>query len=251
MEILVFGGTTEGRLLAQWLGARHWDVTLCVATDYGASLIPQAPGLRVLSGRLDGAAMAVLMQSRPFALVVDATHPYAAQVSTELLGAAAKVGLPYERLLREGPPEGEGWHHADTPEQAALLLEEMPGPILLTTGSKDLDVFARPALRERIYPRVLPSVDSLRRCLDLGIPAAHVICMQGPFSQALNTALLTQYEMKTMVTKASGGAGGFWEKAEAARSTGAALLVIDRPLRETGRSYEEMLRFLAQGDFRP
>ena len=70
--------------------------------------------------------------------------------------------------------------------------------------------------------------------------------MQGPFSRALNAAMAEQLDIKVMVTKASGGTGGFWAKAAAARDTGAALLVIDRPCRETGLSLEEMKALLTR-----
>lgn len=85
------------------------------------------------------------------------------------------------------------------------MLEQMPGHVLLTTGSKELHHFARPGLAERCYPRVLPMADSLERCLTLGFPPKNIICMQGPFSRELNVALLRQYHIQTLVTKDTGG----------------------------------------------
>ena len=123
------------------------------------------------------------------------------------------------------------------------MLEDIPGNILLTTGSKDLAAFA--ALSDfsgRVWARVLPSIDSLSHALSLGFPAAHIICMQGPFSQELNAATLQQIGAKTLVTKDTGRAGGFAEKAEAAKQAGAKLLVIRRPTVETGLTLEEMLK---------
>ena len=244
MEVLLFGGTTEGRELAEWLARRGGLVTLCVATDYGARLVPADKSVSVRTGRLDGVEMASLMKSRPYTCVVDATHPYANLATATIRAAAEKSGRPYYRLIREGAPEGEGWVHASTPAEAAERLKALPGNVLLTTGSKDLNLFADLDLLGRVYPRVLPSLDSLARCLDLGFPPAHVLCLQGPFSKKLNVALMEQYEIKTLVTKASGGAGGFWEKAEAAKDCGATLLVIDRPSKEEGMSYNAMTVFL-------
>ena len=123
---------------------------------------------------------------------------------------------------------------------AAALLRELPGNVLLTTGSKELHHFAVPGLVERCYPRVLPTMDSLERCLSLGFSPAHIICMQGPFSQELNAALIRQFQIRTLVTKDSGGCGGFRAKAEAARETGCALLVVERPAQETGLTLEEL-----------
>ena len=244
MHILLFGGTTEGRDLASHLAGRGHAVALCVATGYGAALSPDGPNITVHAGRLDGPAMEALMASAPFDCVVDATHPYAVEVSRNIRAAAGRTGLPCHRLIREGPPEGDGWLHAPSAADAAEMLAALPGNTLLTTGSKDLRYYAAPGLRERVYPRVLPSLDSLSQCLELGFPPAHVLCMQGPFTKEMNLALMGQYGIKTLVTKASGGAGGFWEKAAAAREAGVALLVIDRPAPEEGRTYEEMIGFL-------
>ena len=83
-------------------------------------------------------------------------------------------------------------------------------------------------------------VDSLERCLTLGFPPRNIICMQGPFSKELNVALLRQYQIKTLVTKDTGGYGGFREKAEAAQEAGCALLVVERPGAEAGLTLEEI-----------
>ena len=104
----------------------------------------------------------------------------------------------------------------------------------------------RPGLAERCYPRVLPMADSLERCLTLGFPPKNIICMQGPFSRELNVALLRQYHIQTLVTKDTGGYGGFREKAEAAREAGCALLVVERPRRETGLTLEEIQKKLME-----
>lgn len=244
MNILLFGGTAEGRELAQWLLDRHIPALVCVATEYGETLLPSGAEAHV--GRLDREEMEQLMASRPFTHVVDATHPYAVEVTANIQAAAEAAGLPRLRLVRRSDGE-DGCLRAKTMAEAAELLEGLEGNILLTTGSKELDAFARPGLVERCYPRVLPVVDSLTRCLELGFPPKHIICMQGPFSKELNVALLRQYDIKTLVTKDTGGYGGFREKAEAAREAGAALLVVERPSQEAGYTLEELKELLGEG----
>lgn len=232
-QILLFGGTAEGRELALWLAEKGWQVALRVATEYGAQLIPDHPNIAVSARRLTEEEMEEQMTARPFSCVVDATHPYAVEVTENIRAAALRAGLPYRRLLRRSDREDK-CRKAKDMAQAARQLEELPGNILLTTGSKELDVFARPGLVERCFPRVLPTLDSLSRCLDLGFPPKNIICMQGPFTRAMNEATIGQYDIKVLVTKDTGGYGGFQEKAEAARRTGCALLVVERPRRETG-----------------
>ena len=246
MRVLLFGGTAEGHTLARRLAQAGHQVTCCVATEYGRDVLEPTAGLEVRTGRMDQNAMAAEM-GRGYACGVDATHPYAAQVSENIRGAAQAAGLPYERLWRQ-PEQAEQVIWADDPEAAARMLADMPGNVLLTTGSKDLAVFARvPDYPQRIWVRVLPSMESLRCALELGYPAAHIICMQGPFSQQMNTAMLQQMDGRILVTKDPGRAGGFGEKAAAAQSAGAKLLVIRRPTRETGLGLEELLEKLTGG----
>lgn len=246
MEVLLFGGTLEGRLLAEGLAARGIRVTCSVATEYGRDLIRPAKGLTVQTGRLGAREMERLMKSRPYSCVVDATHPYAAEVSCHIKTAAERVSLPYLRLLRASE-HGETVLRAASADEAAQILNGTEGAILLTTGSKDLAAFtAIQGYRERLWVRILPSVQSLQTALGLGIPAKQIICMQGPFSKALNAAMLRQTGARYLVTKDSGKAGGFAEKMEAAAEVGAVPLVIARPVQEQGRSLEELLELLCQ-----
>ena len=235
-KILLFGGTGEGRALAEWMLAERIPCTVCVATEYGETLLP--PGVEARVGRMAQDEMAALM-ARGYALAVDATHPYAVEVTENIRAAAAETGLPCLRLVRRSDGE-DGPLRAPDMAGAAALLKELPGNVLLTTGSKELHHFAVPGLAERCFPRVLPMVDSLERCLKLGFPPKNIICMQGPFSRELNVALLRQYQIKTLVTKDTGGYGGFREKAEAAREAGCALLVVERPRAEDGLTLEEI-----------
>ena len=85
---------------------------------------------------------------------------------------------------------------------------------------------------------------SLERCLTLGFPPKNIICMQGPFTKEMNVATLHQFHIDTLVTKDTGGYGGFRAKAEAAKEAGCVLLVVERPRNETGLTLEEIQRQL-------
>ena len=113
--------------------------------------------------------------------------------------------------------------------------------VLLATGTKELPAFGGLG-GARLYPRVLPTHEALGACGAAGIPGPNIIAMQGPFTQALNEALLHQYGARWFVTKDGGAPGGFAEKAAAARAAGAQLVVIRRPeVKVDGVSYEQAL----------
>ena len=237
MKILLFGGTGEGHELAEWLQQKGVPFTVSVATEYGETLLPE--GMDVHVGRLTVEDMTALLREGAYTLVIDATHPYAVAVTENIQAAAAGEKVPYLRLLRSSDGE-DLCHKAGDMATAAWMLQRLEGNILLTTGSKELHHFAVPGLRERCYPRVLPMVDSLERCHALGFPPKNIICMQGPFTREMNVATLRQYHINILVTKDTGGYGGFREKAEAAREAGCQLLVVERPRQEEGLSLEEI-----------
>ena len=235
MRIVIFSGTTEGRLLSHLLAEKGAAVTVCVATEYGCEEQGEAPGVTVLTGRKTVEEMAELLQGSD--LCVDATHPYAVEVTKSVRRACSEAGVPYRRLLRDRSADTDALV-VDSAEAAAELLADREGNILLATGMKELPAFAgiSPA---RLYPRVLPTGDSIAACERAGIPHRNVIAMQGPFSRELNEALIRQFNIAFLVTKDGGKAGGFQEKVQAAKNTGIELVLIRRP-EETGETFEEI-----------
>lgn len=239
MKIVVFSGTTEGRRLSGTLAQMGVQVTVCVATEYGAEEQGTASGVTVHTGRMEPPAMAEVLAGA--ALCVDATHPYAVAATANIRQAAQLAGVPYKRLLRPASPLPPGSLTAPDAQGAAELLQKTTGPILLTTGAKELSAFACLG-GERLFPRVLPVAESLHACEAAGIPHRNIIAMQGPFGTELNVALLRQFSIRYLVTKDGGPQGGFAEKAAAAQKTGAVLVVIRRPA-DAGESEEEILTF--------
>ena len=237
MKAVIFSGTTEGRTLSRAVAALGADVTVCVATDLGAEEQGQAPGITVHSGRLLPGAMAELLQGA--ALCVDATHPYAVEATKNIRAAANTAGVEYHRLLRAASTLPAGSVVLGSAAQAAQYLAATQGNILLTTGAKELAAFSgiEPA---RLFPRVLPTPEGIAACEAAHIPHKNIIAMQGPFSYALNRALLEQFHIRFLVTKDGGAAGGFAEKAQAAQDTGAQLIVLRRPA-EQGETAEQIL----------
>lgn len=240
MNVVLFGGTSDGRTLAAHLIALGAFVTVCVATEYGEEQMRQLPGCRVLCGRKNAQEMAALLSGAD--LCIDATHPYAIEVSRQIFAAAKQTRVRLLRLLRAKtqPAQDSGVLFAEDAAHAAEILQTTTGNIFLATGAKELKAY-QSLPPERLYVRVLPMQESLQACEKVRIPRAHICAMQGPFSNALNLALLRQWNIRWMVTKGSGEAGGFSEKAAAAREAGVGLIVLRRP-EEQGMTIEEILK---------
>lgn len=244
--LLLFGGTTEGRILAEQFSKKGWDVLVSVATEYGASLLPQRENLKIHVGRMDEKEMERFLRENIFQAVIDATHPYAMLASENIYKACTSNQLPYYRCARPSQP-GDGCLYVKDAAQAVDYLKEHPGRIFLTTGSKELPLFcAIDEIRERLVVRVLPSIEVLRQCLQLGLLGSQIICMQGPFTRELNCALFQQYKADYLITKETGRAGGFEEKIEAAHQCQIKTIVIGRPSEpENSYTWEEILAVLS------
>lgn len=238
MRVVIFSGTTEGRELSAETAALGMETMVCVATEYGKEVQTHESGIQVHSGRLDVEGMTQVLAGAD--LCVDATHPYAREASRNIREAAKEAGVPCHRLLRRESQLPPGCILVDSAADAARFLQGVEGNILLTTGAKELASFA-PVGVHRLYPRVLPAVESLEACEALGISRSNVIAMQGPFTQELNVALIRQFSIGWLVTKDGGAAGGFAEKVRAAQKTGSKLVVIRRP-KEDGESFETILQ---------
>ena len=251
-KLLILAGTTEGRLLSDKLekaGARHM---VSVASEYGETMMEEAEYRTVRTGKMDEGAMADFLRQEGFSegdYLVDATHPYAKEVTENAKNVALKMRLKYIRVARESVsiPDSDRTFVFESAEECAKALKDVKEPILLTTGSNRLETYAEilsPETLKETYVRVIPSLESIEKCKSAGFEESHIIALQGPFSVELNKAIIKQYGIQHLVTKESGKAGGFAEKIEAAESCGISTYVIVRPSEEEGMGISEVERLL-------
>ena len=133
--------------------------------------------------------------------VIDATHPYAKEVTKNLKSACEVMQVPYLRLVR-GSEETKESICVENMDEAIKYLEKTEGNILVTTGSKELESYTRLTDYEsRVYARVLSIGQVAVNCEELGFSGRHLICMQGPFSTEMNRVMLKEYDIAYMVTK--------------------------------------------------
>ncbi len=240
-KLCVFAGTSEGRALIERLAGRGAAIVACVATEYGRELLEGTGGVQVRAKRMDAEEMTAFFREEGFAGVVDATHPYADRATENIRSACTATGTPYFRLCRAseaGDTDGIWVHDA---RECVEFLKKTEGNVFLTTGSKDLPLFcADEDLRPRLCVRVLPLRRSLDICDACGIAPDRIIAMQGPFDKALNAAMFRTADARFVVTKDTGGAGGYAEKILAAREVGAQAIIIGRPPQAEGEGPEAL-----------
>lgn len=228
-KIVIFSGTTEGRLLAESFAAAGVPVIVCVATEYGQEVMKPDPLITVHTGRMDSDGMESFLRHNSAEIVFDATHPYAEIVSQNIRKAVNNCNIEYRRIERDRSSDKKSGHnirHVENVSEAVKILEESESRIFLTTGSKELKYFA--SLRSRLYVRVLPSVEALTICEECGIEKSHIIAQQGPFTAEENSAVIRRYDIGVLVTKNSGKNGGYDDKIRAAREADIPVIVIDR-----------------------
>lgn len=240
--ILFLAGTSDARALALTMKDAGYEVLTTVVTE-NAGKEMQKVGLNVLVGRLTNEDFVNIIKEQGFKAVVDASHPFAEEASKNALLSAKEAGVPYIRYERESKSyEHKGITMVDTYEEAAEVAAERKGVIMLTTGSKTLEIFTKRLLTEpdtRVIARMLPRKDNMEKCERLGFPQKDIVAIQGPFSKEFNSALYKQYGVTTMITKESGKAGSVDEKLEAALELGIETIMIKRPKIQYGNVFSD------------
>lgn len=235
-KIFIFSGTTEGRLLSEHLCLQGLENTVFVATEYGQVVMKDHDLCHIRQGRLSYEAMVALFEKELPDIVVDATHPFATEVSANIRTACGKAGLneSYTRLARhlfdldeESLPTAKIKIVAST-DEAINYLKKKEGNILLTTGVKTLSQYAACSeLKDRLFARILPSMESFCKAVETGLDRRQIIAMEGPFSKEMNEATMAQFNINILVTKNSGIRGGIKEKLSACQDRDVEAVVID------------------------
>lgn len=231
--IVILAGTSEGRVLARTLAGQGLNVTACVATPYGGSLLAGSD-CTVRIGPLDFAALTNLIQGAEVKVLVDATHPFAREISALALKVCTQNKVSYLRYERPSfaLPDHPLVHPVPDFAAAASLAPRLGRVIFLATGSKTLELFVTAAANAgcRVTARVLPDTGVMQRCLSLGLTPPDIVAMQGPFRKEMNVALLRHFQAEVMVTKEDGAPGGLGEKVGACLEVGCPLVVVERPV---------------------
>ena len=244
LRVLVLGGTTEASRLAQALAQAGVDGIFSYA---GRTHAPIAQPLPTRVGSFGGVAgLQVFLQTERITHVVDATHPFAAQMSSNAVQACAKAGVPLLALERPAwqAQAGDVWQYVPDIAAAVQALPIEPARVFLAIGRQHVAPFLACAQHWYLLRLVDPVVDSV---LDLPAERGHVVLDRGPFTVEGDRALLQAHGITHVVSKNSGGAGA-QAKLTAAHERGLPVILIDRPFiaaRPTVGTVDQVLQWIA------
>jgi len=227
--VWIIGGTQESAVLVQSLAAAEISCIVSVTTESARSLYPATPLVQVWVGRLQPQTLPNFLETCSIGCIVDASHPFAVEVSQIAIDASAKYQLPYLRYERQSvdsDPSGIHFHSFDALLESDRLVGER---VLLTIGYRPLALFQPWQTRSTLFARILPSQVALEAALAAGFTTDRLIALRPPVSVDLERALWQQWQISLVVTKASGSAGGEDTKHRLAAELGIPLIVIDRP----------------------
>jgi precorrin-6A/cobalt-precorrin-6A reductase len=238
-RILLLGGTTEANLMAQAIAKAGLAGVYSYA---GRTEAPMGQPIHMRVGGFGGVeGLRAYLQAEGISHVIDATHPFAAQMSTNAVAACEAEGVPLIALERAPWVAGEGDRWTQVPDIAAAVvaLNGPPQRVFLAIGRQHIDAFA-----------AQPQHQYLLRLVDtpsgpLPFPA-EVVVARGPFDVAGDTALMQEHGTEVVVAKNAGGKGAV-AKIAAARALGLPVVMIDRPAippRRVARSVAEVMAWL-------
>jgi precorrin-6A/cobalt-precorrin-6A reductase len=223
MRVLLLGGTTEAGTLARALAGAG---VAAVYSYAGRTDAPLAQPLPVRVGGFGGVdGLRAYLAAEAISHVVDATHPFAAQMSRHAVLACASADLPLIALERAPwtPGPGDRWTAVPDVAGAVEALGRPPRRVFLAIGRQALDAFAAAPQHRYLLRLVDPPAGPLP------LPQADAVIARGPFTEAGDRALMQAHGIDIVVAKNAGGDGAA-AKLAAARALGLPVVMIDRPV---------------------
>ncbi len=227
----LIGGTSESAVIATTLVAQGQRFVVTVTTEAAIALYPDSDLMTVQVGAFSFSEMVDFMEREGIDRIIDASHPYAVEISQSAIALSQQFGVPYLRYERPHEATENNSHVIELDGFDALIkgsyLQQQR--VLLTVGYKALPRFQCWHQQAVLFARILPTVSSLEQTLAAGFPQQQIIALRPPVSYELEKALCQQWEISLIVTKASGKAGGEDTKKAVAEALKIPLIVIRRP----------------------
>jgi precorrin-6A/cobalt-precorrin-6A reductase len=233
MRVLILGGTTEASELTRLLAAdKRFDVTVSLA---GRTASPKTLPVATRIGGFGGSdGLVAWLKQNATEAVIDATHPYADQISSNAVAACARLAIPLASIVRPAwePQPGDSWLPVASAEAAADALGPNPRRVFLTLGRLELGAFASSPHHHHYIARTIDPPGNVALPPDIKLLSG-----RGPFDLQAETTLLEQEKVDVIVSKNSGGTATY-AKIEAARNLGIPVVMMARPPKLRGHAVE-------------
>ena len=248
-RIWLVGGTSESATLAKAIVQSQLPCTVTVTTAAAQALYPTSPLLRIRVGCLDFPQLSEFLQEQKITAILDASHPYAVEISRLAIQVAREKQIPYLRYERpkcqgvvKGKTQSSRQLRSNNFAQSSptitildnfetlIVGDYLKGErVLLTSGYKTLHLFEPWQNFSTLFARILPSPESVQAALNAGFTPDRLIAIRPPISASLEKSLWQQWHISLVVTKASGVAGGEDIKRSLVAELGIKLVIIQRP----------------------
>ena len=243
-------GTSEGKKFLSLINEYTEDIIVSTATEYGGELLSDYKVKHINTKPLDKDGLNKLIKDFNIKVLVDASHPYAEIVSKNAMESCKESNIEYIRYERLGALSKENSKNiirVKSYEELETVINNIPGNILNTTGSKNIGKILSLNIENRVIHRILPSWQILKEVLELGVEVSDVVAIKGPIGHELNKGFIYQDNIKAIITKDSGVQGGVLEKLKAITDTNIKLIVIEKTKIEYGQVFnkeEEIVNYL-------
>lgn len=245
----LFLGTSEGKEILRLLNEFTNDIYVSAATEYGGEYLKGYKYKHLNTRPLSQDEMSQVIEDQGISIMVDATHPYAAIVTENIMAACREKNILYLRYERPSVVDPYLPHPDITTAHQYEDLEEklkaIAGTIMNTTGSNNVEKLEKMNLPSRMVHKVLPTKEVLTKLYDLGIPIKNIVAICGGGSKAFNKALFEEYQARAVILKDSGKQGKTKEKIEAALELGMKIFIIRREKVKYERVFESEMEIVA------
>ncbi|MFP4253256.1 MAG: cobalt-precorrin-6A reductase [Halothece sp.] len=230
-NVWLIGGTQESAKIAKKLVTHGFFCVVTVTTESAIALYPDSDLMTVKVGALSSQEMRELIAREGIDRIIDASHPYAVEISESAIALSQQCHLPYLRYERPQVKATEDQHVITLDSFKTLVNSDYltQQRVLLTVGYKALPQFQPWHQQATLFARVLPSVVSVEKALEAGFSQKQLIALRPPVNYELEKALCEQWEISLIVSKASGKAGGEDTKKAVAKALNIPLILIRRP----------------------
>ncbi|WP_251860083.1 cobalt-precorrin-6A reductase [Clostridium sp. Marseille-Q2269] len=209
-------GTSEGREILSMLNEFTDDILISTATAYGGEILKGYKYKKINTKPLDKEELSSMLKENQINVLIDASHPYALEVTKNARDVSKKLSIEYVRYERPSSAEefkkNDKVIFLDDYKDLNEAVQNVKGNILNTSGSRNIGKILDLKLENRIIHRVLPSVKVLDECFKLGVKVEDIMAIKGPISKELNKAFIKDYDAKALILKDSGPQGGTKEK---------------------------------------